>query len=222
MTARSVAVLLQSRRGGVPAGIGMMATPPTNGGTKKLSFPSLPASAAQLPPPGRWEIDPSHTTVGFWARHLGVAKVRGTFRSFSGTVDIADDPERSSVAVTIDAASIDTRERFRDEHLRFPDFLDVANHPTLTFVSTSVTAMGTNWTVSGDLTIRGVTRPVTLYVEFDGVQPDGDVLRALFSASAELDRTEFGLTWNQALETGGVLVGNQIHIDLDVELVRPR
>ncbi len=148
--------------------------------------------------------------------------MRGTFRSFSGTVDVADDPERSSVTVTIDAASIDTRERSRDEHLRSPDFLDVANHPTLTFVATSVSGAGTNWTVVGDLTIRGVTRQVTLDVEFEGVQADDDVIRAAFTATTEFDRTEFGLTWNPALETGGMLVGNQIHIDLDVELVRPR
>jgi polyisoprenoid-binding protein YceI len=188
----------------------------------KLSLPSLSARDAQLPPAGRWEIDLAHTTIGFWARHLGVAKVRGTFRSFSGEVEIADDPERSRVAVTIDAASVDTRERSRDEHLRSPDFLDVADHPTLTFVSTSVRQAGAHWIVIGDLTIRGVTRPVTLDVEFEGVQPDDDVLRAVFSATTEFDRTDFGLTWNQALETGGVLVGNQIHIDLDVELTRPR
>jgi polyisoprenoid-binding protein YceI len=189
----------------------------------RLSLPKTPAPApGQLPPPGRWDIDPAHTTIGFWARHLGVAKVRGTFRSFAGTVHIAEDPALASVSVTIDAASIDTRERPRDEHLRSPDFLDVANYPALTFVSTSVEGSGTRWTIRGDLTIRDVTRPVTLDVEFDGVQPDDDVLRAFFTASTVFDRTDFGLTWNQAIETGGVLVGNDIHIDLDVELVRPR
>lgn len=176
----------------------------------------------QLPRPGRWTIDTSHTTIGFWARHLGVAKVRGTFRSFEGVVDIAEDPTASSLSVTIDASSIDTREPARDGHLRSADFLDVANHATLTFSSTAVRGDGARWEVDGDLTIRGVTRPVTLEVEFDGVQPDDDLLRAFFTARTEFDRTDFGLTWNQAVETGGVLVGKQVHIELDVELTAPR
>ena len=127
----------------------------------KLSLPSSPAPTGNgLQTPGRWEIDPGHPTIAFWARHLGVAKVRGTFRSFYGTVDVAEEPERSSVRVPIDAASMVTREPSRDEHLRSPDFLDVANHPTLTFVATSVSGARTNWTVIGDLTLRGVTRQV--------------------------------------------------------------
>lgn len=180
------------------------------------------ASAAgpmQMPAPGVWQIDAAHTLVGFSARHLGVAKVRGQFRSFEGTVVIGEDPTRSQVSVTIDASSIDTREPSRDAHLRSADFLDVDNHPTLTFSSTAVRADGDRWKVDGDLTIRGTTRPVTLDVELlDVVTNEAGDTKAVFSANTEIDRTDFGLTWNQVLDAGRLLVGKRVGIELDVQL----
>ena len=174
----------------------------------------------QLPEAGRWEIDRSHSSVEFTVRHLMVSKVRGRFGGFSGSVHVADAPEDSSVEVVIDAASIDTRDSGRDEHLRSPDFLDVTAHPALAFRSTAVRPAGKQWQVDGELTVRGVTRPVTLDVELHGVvtNPWGKQV-AGFTATTELDRDEFGLTWNQALETGGVLVGRKVRIELSVEAV---
>lgn len=174
-----------------------------------------------VPQTGAYEIDPSHSVVEFQVRHLGLAKVRGRFNDFSGTIEIADDPLESRVDVTIEAASIDTREENRDNHLRTDDFLDVANHPTLEFHSTEVTLDGEAATVRGDLTVRGVTRPVTLDLEFEGaaVDPWGNY-RLGCSATTEVNREDFGLTWNQALETGGWLVGKTVRIDLSVEAVK--
>jgi polyisoprenoid-binding protein YceI len=175
----------------------------------------------QLPPPGHWTIDTAHTSVAFWTRHLGVARVRGRFSEFSGAAVIADDPASSSIEVSIEAGSIDTRQPARDEHLRSGDFLDVAAHPQLTFRSLGVSGYASTWQITGELTVRGVTREVVLDASYDGfmTDPDGDV-RAFFTATTEIDREAFGLTWNQALESGGVLVGKRIHIELDVELVR--
>lgn len=175
-----------------------------------------------LPTPGVWELDPAHTTVGFVVRHMMVAKVRGRFTRVSGAINIAERLEDSSVEATIDAASIDTGEEQRDNHLRSSDFLDVENHPTITFRSTRVRHVETNrWAVDGELTIRGVTRPVTLDVEYEGVARDpwgGE--RVGFAATTEIDREDWGLTWNVALETGGVLVGKKVKIELEVEAVR--
>ena len=175
----------------------------------------------QLPAPGHWAIDTSHSSVVASVRHLGLSRVRGAFRSFTGGVDVAEQPEGSSVQVSIDAASVDTGEPARDEHLRSPDFLDVASHPTIDFRSTKVTGSGRRWQVEGDLTLRGTTRPVTLDVTFEGLETDPwGGSRAAFSARTELDREAFGLTWNQVLESGGVLVGKKVRIDLEVEVVR--
>ena len=171
----------------------------------------------------RWNIDPSHSAVGFTVRHLVISKVRGAFERFSGTVDFDEqNPSASKVAVRIEAASIDTREAKRDEHLRSADFFDAATHPELTFASTTVEKLGGNeYRVVGDLTIRGVTLPVTLETEFLGVGKDpwGNQ-RIGFAAKGSIDRKAFGLTWNQALETGGLLVGEKIEIALDVQAVR--
>ena len=175
----------------------------------------------ELPAIGSWRIDPSHSSVEATVRHLGLSKVRGRFGSFTGTIDVADRPEDSSVEVSIDAASIDTREPARDEHLRSPDFLDVARFPTLDFRSTRVTGSGSRWQVEGHLTIRGTTRPVRLDVTFEGLERDPwGGSRAAFSATAEIDREAFGLTWNQVLESGGVLVGKRVRVELEVEVVR--
>lgn len=176
----------------------------------------------QLPVPGAWEIDPGHSTVGAVARHLMISKVRGRFGRFSGRLTIGETPEQSSVTATIDASSIDTADPRRDEHLRSPDFLDAENHPTLEFSSTSAEQTGeTSLRVDGDLTIRGVTRPVSLDVEYLGLvtDPFGND-KAVFSAETEIDREEWGMTWNAALETGGVLVGKKLKIELEIQAVR--
>ena len=174
-----------------------------------------------LPAAGHWAVDSSHSSVEASVRHLGLSKVRGSFGSFTGAIDVAERPEDSSVQVRIEAARVDTREPARDEHLRSPDFLDVAAHPTIDFRSTGVTGSGRRWRVEGDLTIRGTTRPVTLDVRFEGVEDDPwGGSRAAFSATTELDREAFGLTWNQVLESGGLLVGKKVRIDLEVEVIR--
>jgi polyisoprenoid-binding protein YceI len=174
-----------------------------------------------VPEVGAYEVDPAHSVVEFQVRHLGLAKVRGRFNRFSGTIEIAEDPLQSRVDVTIDAASIDTRDENRDNHLRSPDFLDVENHPTLEFHSTEVSLDGGRQVVRGELTVRGVTRPVTLELEFEGtvVDPWGN-RRLGCSATTEVNREDFGLTWNQALETGGWLVGKSVRIELSVEAVK--
>jgi polyisoprenoid-binding protein YceI len=182
---------------------------------------SRTVDGVELPAPGRWAFDPSHSSVGASVRHLGLSRVRGRFGSFTGAVDVAERPEDSSVQVSIDAGSVDTREPARDEHLRSPDFLDVAAHPAIDFRSTEVRGSGTRWQVTGDLTLRGTTRPVTLDVTFEGVETDPwGGSRAAFSARTELDREEFGLTWNQVLESGGLLVGKKVRIELEIEVIR--
>ncbi len=174
----------------------------------------------EIPAAGRYRIDTAHSAVEFLARHLMIAKVRGRFNSFSGTVEIGEDPLGSRAEVSIDAASVDTDEEARDKHLRSADFLDVENYPTLEFRSTEVERVGGSWRLSGDLTVHGVTRPVTLEVEFEGggTSPWGDQ-RIGFSASTEIDREDFGLTYNQILESGGVLVGKKVRLELTVEAV---
>jgi polyisoprenoid-binding protein YceI len=173
----------------------------------------------EIPVPGTYTIDPTHTTVEFVGRHLMITKVRGRFPAVSGAITIAEEPEQSHVEVDIDVASVDTGHPDRDNHLRSNDFFDVDNHPTMSFRSTKVEAAPSgSWLVTGDLTVRGVTHPVTLHVDFEGAgaSPAGDS-RIGFSATAEVNREDWGLTWNMALETGGVLVGKKITIDLNVE-----
>jgi polyisoprenoid-binding protein YceI len=177
--------------------------------------------APDVPAPGTWQVDRSHTSAEFVARHLMIAKVRGRFTELAGTVQIGEVPEQSSANVTIQAASITTGDEGRDAHLRSPDFLDVERFPTLEFRSTAVKNEGARWRVTGDLTIRDVTRPVVLDVEFDGAATDpyGNS-RIAFSASTQVNREDFGLTWNAPLETGGVVVGPKVRIDLNVEAVK--
>ncbi|GIU91338.1 MAG: hypothetical protein KatS3mg011_0244 [Acidimicrobiia bacterium] len=174
------------------------------------------------PEAGTYRIDPTHTTVGFTVRHLMVAKVRGTFRKVDFTVEVQEPIEDSRVVATIDAASIDTGVEDRDDHLRSPDFLDVANHPNLEFRSTRIRRLDdTHLEVEGELTIRDVTRPVTLQVEVHGVTRDpwGNE-RIGFTATTTLDREDWGLTWNQPLETGGWLVGKEVQVEIEGEAVR--
>jgi len=178
-------------------------------------------NGVQFPSAGTWVLDPAHTTVEFEARHLMVAKVKGRFGEFEGALHIAEDPTQSSTSVTIKAASIDTRTQQRDDHLRSPDFLEVDAYPELTFASTGVEHDdGDDWKIHGDLTIRGVTKPVTLKTEYNGQMSDPfGGQRAFFSAETKIDREEWGLTWNQALETGGWLVGKEIKMSIEIESV---
>jgi polyisoprenoid-binding protein YceI len=168
----------------------------------------------------QWNFDPAHTSAEFSARHMMVTTVRGTFEKVSGTLDFDPaEPEKASVEVTIDAASITTRVADRDTHLRSPDFLDVANYPTLTFKSTKVELTGGDTAkITGDLTIRGVTRPVVINAEYLGQEKNPwGVTVVGFSGTTRINREDWGLTWNVALETGGVLVSKDINIALDVE-----
>jgi polyisoprenoid-binding protein YceI len=171
-------------------------------------------------PAGTWTIDPSHSEVGFSVRHLMVSKVKGTFGTFEGAVTVADDPLQSSVNATIDLASISTGDAQRDGHLKSDDFFGVESNPTMTFASTSVAAKGDDFAVSGDLTIKGVTKVVELALEFNGVGPDPwGGTRAGFTATTEISRKEFGVDIDMPLEGGGVVVGDKISITLEVEAV---
>jgi polyisoprenoid-binding protein YceI len=174
-----------------------------------------------LPVPGTWAFDTSHSSVEFSVRHMMVGRAKGRFAEWTGALHVADTPGESSVDVSIAAASIDTKDDNRDAHLRSADFLDVESHPELTFKSTRVDGSGNRWKVSGDLTIAGVTRPVVLDVELEGVvdrDPWG-ASRVAFSGRTEIDREAFGLTWNVALEAGGVLVGKTVKIAFEVQAV---
>ncbi|MFG1649112.1 YceI family protein [Micromonospora sp. NPDC049275] len=175
-----------------------------------------------IPAAGTYMLDVAHKRVGFVARHMMVSKVRGEFKEATATVTVAEDPLQSSVVATIQAASIDTTQGDRDAHLRSPEFLDAEKYPTLEFRSTGVKSRsGNEFVLTGELTIKDVTRPVELEVEFEGVgrSPFGQDIFG-FSASTEIDREEFGLTWNVTLETGGVLVGKKIKIEIEGEAVR--
>ena len=170
---------------------------------------------------GTWSVDPSHSAVSFVARHLMVSKVRGNFASFAGAITIDENPVASKVEATVDVASITTGDEGRDGHLQSADFFEVEQHPTWSFVSTSIVPKGDDYLLHGDLTIKGVTKPVTFDLEFEGVATDpwGNT-KAGFSAETEISRKEFGLEWNVALETGGVLVGDKVKIQLDIQALK--
>ena len=184
--------------------------------------PTRTVDGVEVPAPGAYAIDASHSHVGFSVRHVMVSRTKGRFGEVEGNVVIGEDPLDSSVEVTIQAASIDTRDEARDAHLRSPDFLDVEAFPTLEYRSSAVRPAGKGrWTVEGELTVKGVTHPVPLEVTFEGGARDPwGSSRIGFTARTELDREAFGLTWNQALETGGVLVGKQVKIDIEAEAIR--
>jgi polyisoprenoid-binding protein YceI len=171
----------------------------------------------------RWEIDSSHSSLHFSVRHLVIAKVRGAFARWSGTIQVPDgDFSKATVAVTIDASSIDTGVADRDGHLKSPDFLDVAQYPELRFGGKRVQPRSEGEIdVVGELTLKGITREVVLRVEYHGQTKDpwGNV-RAAFTARTSIDRKDFGLTWNQALETGGVMVGDRVDIEAEIEAVK--
>jgi polyisoprenoid-binding protein YceI len=176
-------------------------------------------SAPALPQAGTWVIDTAHSSVEFVVRHLMVSKTRGRFDDFHGELRIGDRPEDSSVSVEIPVASISTGDAGRDGHLTSADFFEVEQYPTITFRSTAVRPVsGERYEVDGELTVHGVTRPVTLDTEYFGTtrDPFGND-KVIFSASTEVDREDFGLTWNKSLETGGVLVGKKARIELEIE-----
>ena len=169
-----------------------------------------------------WGIDGAHSIAEFAVKHMMISTVKGRFRDVQGSIELDEQhPENSTVRAAIDTASVDTGVEQRDAHLRSGDFFDTERFPTISFRSTRVEREGDDWKVYGDLTIRDVTRPVTLDVEFCGVATDpwGN-LRAAFLASTEINRDEFDVSWNQALEGGGFLVGKGVRIELDVEAVR--
>ena len=169
---------------------------------------------------GTWTIDASHSEVGFVVRHMMVSKVKGRFSKVEGTITVAEDVLDSSVEATVFAASIDTRDENRDNHLRSADFFDAEVHPQWTFKSTGVRANGSDFVLDGDLTLKGVTRPVSFELEFNGAaanpMANGNPT-AGFSAETEISRKDFGLEWNVALETGGVLVGDKVKLVLEIE-----
>ncbi len=170
-----------------------------------------------------WNIDASHTSLDFAVKHMAISTVRGHFRALSGTVTTNASGALEGFEANIDASSIDTKDAQRDGHLKSPDFFDVANHPTIIFKSTNVQANGGNeYTVTGDLTIRSITKPVTLAVETaTPIKDPWGLTRTAASATGKLSRKEWDLTWNQVLELGALLVGDEIKITLEVEAVIP-
>lgn len=175
---------------------------------------------AELPAPGRWQIDPGHTEIAFIGRHFMLTKVRGRFTGVSGAIQVAEDPGASTAEVTIDMASVQSGSQTRDDHLRSADFFDVARHPTATFAGRATGWQGRRGLLAGELTIRGVTRPVTLEAEYLGhvADPWGGQ-RAIFTAEGTLNREDWGLTWNMPLDGGGLLVSKDIRIEIDLETV---
>lgn len=167
---------------------------------------------------GTWQIDATHSTVSFTVKHLMISKVRGTFEGFSGTIVTSETPAENSVTAEIDMATINTNQADRDGHLRTNDFFNVEQFPTATFTSTSVAINGDDLTIEGDLTLRGVTKPVTLKGEFGGIaqNPYGQTIAAA-SASTVINRTDFGVNYNAALETGGVLLGEDVTLTFDLQ-----
>jgi polyisoprenoid-binding protein YceI len=171
---------------------------------------------------GTYTLDPSHSRIGFVARHAMVTKVRGSFNDFEATAHIdGEDIAGSRVDVTIRTASIDTRNEQRDGHLRSNDFLDVENHPEITFTSTEVTPVGSDVRITGDLTIKGVTKPVTIDFTFEGsaVDPFGNQ-RVGFEGSVVINRKDWGVNWNAALEAGGVLVSEKVTLEFEVSAIK--
>jgi polyisoprenoid-binding protein YceI len=169
-------------------------------------------------PAGTWALDATHSSVGFTVRHMMVSKVRGRFTDYTADIVTAEDPLRSTVNATIQMASIDTGDEGRDGHLRTNDFFDIEEFPTMTFTSTGITGSGPDYELAGDLTIKGVTKPVTFDLEFGGVGKDpwGNT-RAGFTLTGTINRKDFGMAYNAVLETGGIMVGEKVSIELDIE-----
>jgi polyisoprenoid-binding protein YceI len=170
---------------------------------------------------GTWNVDPVHSSVGFVARHMMITKVRGHFSTFSGTITVAEDPLQSSVEAEVDLGSISTGDDQRDAHLKGADFFNIEKHPMMHLKSTGLKANGDDYILTGDLTVAGKTRSVDFDLEFDGVEQDPwGGTRAGFSATADISRKDWELTWNVALETGGVMIGDKVKIEIEVEAVK--
>ena len=169
-------------------------------------------------PAGTWTVDTVHSTVGFTVRHLMVSKVRGSFKDFSADIVTAENPLDSKVTATVQMASIETGDAGRDQHLRTNDFFDIENFPTMSFSSTSLEGGGSDYKLRGDLTIKGVTRPVTFDLEVNGLERDpwGNT-KAGFTMTGSINRKDFGMEFNAVLEGGGVLVGDKVSIEIDIE-----
>ena len=187
-------------------------------------FSVLFATPAMVAHADTWNIDPVHSSITFSARHMMISDVKGQFDKFSGTITInGTDPSSAKIDVTIDAASIDTHSEKRDGHLKSPDFLDVAKYPTITFKSTKIEPAGSNWKVTGDLTLHGVTKPVVL----DVTGPSAEIVmmgapRRGASATTKIDRQAFGVSFNKTLDSGGLVVGNEIPISIEVEAAKAK
>lgn len=169
---------------------------------------------------GKWVMDPTHSTVSFSVRHLMISKVKGSFGVFKGEADISENTSDSTITGIVDVTTINTEDEARDGHLRSADFFDVENHPTMSFITTKFESINENkeFTLTGELTIKDVTRPVTFKGEFGGVAADGyGNTKAGLELTTKINRTDWGLTWNSALETGGVLVGEEVTIVIDAQ-----
>jgi polyisoprenoid-binding protein YceI len=175
---------------------------------------------AELPAAGRWQIDPGHTEVAFIGRHFMLTKVRGRFTGVTGAIVVAEEPGETTAEVIIDMASVESGSQARDDHLRSADFFDAARHPTATFRGRAARWQGTRGLLAGELTIRGLTRPVTLQAGYLGhvADPWGGQ-RAIFTAEGTLNREDWGLTWNMPLDGGGLLVSKDIRIEIEAEAV---
>ncbi|MGH2718905.1 MAG: YceI family protein [Actinomycetota bacterium] len=178
-------------------------------------------NGVELPPPGTYTVDPAHSTVDVVARHLMVTKVRGHFAGFSGTVTISETPEESSVTATVDTASFTSGEDRRDGHVRAADFLDVEKYPTITFESTRLIPIkGPEFKLEGNLTVHGITKPITLDCEYLGITVDSRMgTRIGLSASTEIDRFDYDVAFNGVIETGGMIVSRNVRIELEAQLV---
>jgi len=173
-----------------------------------------------IPPAGAYQLDPAHTRVGFVVKHMMVSKVRGNFGAFDASITIGENPLESALSATVQMDSVLTGQEARDNHLRTGDFFEIEKHPTMTYRSTGVAShSGTTFTLAGELTIKGVTRSVELAVELEGVTTSPFTGKPMFgfTATAEINREDFGLTYNQALETGGVMIGKHVKIEIEGE-----
>jgi len=182
----------------------------------------MSTTAVQIPGyiAGTWAIDPVHSEVSFVVRHMMVSKVRGRFDTFEGTIVTAEDPLASSVTASVDLSSINTGQEQRDAHIRSADFFEVDKHTHMTFASTGIRVEGDHFLLDGDLTLKGVSKPVTFKLEVNGFGPDAyGGTRAGFTATGQINRADFGVTWNAAIEGGGVVVADKVDLHLEIEAV---